>query len=88
MRVSHETIYRPLYAKKGTDLHRSPARLLRTGRLRRKGRRRADQRSSRFVEPMVMITERSTEAADRAVAGHWRSPGKDVLDHLARPGPV
>ena len=71
MRVSHETIYQALYAKNGTDLHRSPARVLRTGRLRRKGRRRADQRSSRFVEPMVMITERSTEAADRAVAGHW-----------------
>lgn len=71
MRVSHETIYQALYAKQGADLHRSPARVLRTGRVRRKRRRRADGRTSRFVEPMVMISDRPTEVADRAVAGHW-----------------
>jgi IS30 family transposase len=71
MRVSHETIYQALYAKKGADLHRSPARVLRTGRLRRKPRRRADRRTTRFVEPMVMISDRPADVADRAVAGHW-----------------
>ena len=71
MRVSHETIYEALYARKGADLHRSPARVLRTGRLRRKIRRRADRRLHRFVEPMVMISERPAEVADRSVAGHW-----------------
>ena len=71
MCVSHETIYQALYAPGKVQLHRNAARVLRTGRVRRKPRRRGDRRTSRFVEPMVMISERPEEVAARTVAGHW-----------------
>jgi transposase, IS30 family len=43
---------------------------LRTGRLRRKPHRRADQRRGRLIN-MTMIDQRPQEATDREVAGHW-----------------
>jgi IS30 family transposase len=43
---------------------------LRTGRLRRKPHRRADERRGRLLN-MTMIDQRPQEAADREVAGHW-----------------
>jgi IS30 family transposase len=71
MGVSHETIYRALYAQPRGGLWREIDRRLRTGRSMRKRRRRPDQRTSRFAHPMVMISQRPAEAADRSVAGHW-----------------
>ena len=71
MRVGHEAIYQALYASGRGQLHRHPAGLLRSGRSRRKPRRPAGQRRSRFIEPMVMISERPAEVADRIVPGHW-----------------
>ena len=71
MCVSHETIYQALYASGTVQLHRNVARVLRSGRARRKPQRRGDRRTSRFVEPMVMISERPEEVAARTVAGHW-----------------
>ena len=71
MRVGHEAIYGALYAQGDERLCRRPAGLLRSGRCRRKPRRPAGQRRSRFIEPMVMISERPTEVADRVVPGHW-----------------
>lgn len=71
MRVAHETIYQALYCPTRGDLHRRPARVLRTGRSRRRPHRRLDRRAKRFVEPMTMITERPSEVAERLVAGHW-----------------
>ncbi|WP_369169681.1 IS30 family transposase [Streptomyces sp. R28] len=71
MRVAHETVYQALYVQGRGELRRELARALRTGRVRRKPRRQAQQRIPRFTTPMVMISERPAEAEDRAVPGHW-----------------
>ena len=71
MRVSPETIYQALYLQARGGLRREVAAALRTGRTRRKPHRDPEQRTPRFVEEMVMISERPAEVADRAVPGHW-----------------
>ena len=71
MRVSHETIYQALYFQARGGLKREVAQALRTGRTRRKPHRVPDQRTQRFVDPMIMISDRPAEIADRAVPGHW-----------------
>lgn len=71
MRVSHETIYQALYIQARGGLRREVAAALRTGRARRRPRAGQGQRQSRFVDPMVMISERPPEVQDRAVPGHW-----------------
>jgi transposase-like protein len=73
MRVSHETIYQALYFQARGGLKREVAQALRTGRTRRKPHRRPDQRQHRFVDPMIMISDRPPEVEDRAVPGHWES---------------
>ncbi|MFI2190974.1 IS30 family transposase [Streptomyces sioyaensis] len=80
MHVVHETVYQALYVQGRGELRRDLARALRTGRARRKPRRQAQQRQPRFRDPMVMISERPAEVADRAVPGHWEGDliiGKD-----------
>ncbi|WP_435797227.1 IS30 family transposase [Streptomyces clavifer] len=80
MHVVHETVYQALYLQGRGELRRELAEALRTGRARRTPRRQAQQRRPRFAEPMVMISERPAEAADRAVPGHWEGDliiGKD-----------
>jgi IS30 family transposase len=71
MHVTHETIYQALYVQGRGELRRELAKCLRTGRAVRKAQRRPDERRSRFQAPMLMISERPAEAADRAVPGHW-----------------
>ena len=71
MRVSPETIYQAVYVQARGGLRREVALALRTGRTRRKPHRSPDQRTSRFVDEMVMISERPAEVEDRAVPGHW-----------------
>ncbi len=71
MRVAPETIYQALYARGPDRLHRDGVRLLRSGRVHRKRRRRSGERLGRFVAPMTMISQRPIEVADRLVAGHW-----------------
>jgi transposase, IS30 family len=71
MRVTHETIYQALYVQGRGELRRELARALRTGRAMRRPHRQATRRQPRFTTPMVMISQRPAEAADRAVPGHW-----------------
>ncbi len=71
MRVSPETIYQAIYVQARGGLRREVALALRTGRTRRKPHRSPQQRTRRFVDEMVMISERPAEAQDRAVPGHW-----------------
>jgi IS30 family transposase len=44
---------------------------MRTGRYRRKPHKHPDQRTPRFVDEMIMISDRPAEVEDRAVPGHW-----------------
>jgi IS30 family transposase len=71
MRVSTETIYQALYIQARGGLKREIQAALRTGRTRRKPHRSPEQRTSRFVDPRVMLSERPPEVEDRAVPGHW-----------------
>ena len=71
MRVATETIYGALYTQGAGRLRRDPARVLRSGHVRRKRRRRSGERLGRFIAPMLMIAERPAEVADRLVPGHW-----------------
>jgi transposase, IS30 family len=71
MRVCPETIYQALYLQARGGLRREIATALRTGRTRRKPHRDPGSRTQRFVDPMVMISDRPAEVEDRAVPGHW-----------------
>jgi transposase, IS30 family len=71
MRVSHETVYQAIYVQARGGLRGEVVLALRTGRTRRKPHRRPDQRTPRFVDEMVMISERPPEVEDRAVPGRW-----------------
>ena len=71
MRVSVETVYQAIYVQARGGLRREVTTALRTGRTRRKPHRSLRQRTPRFVDDMVMISERPPEVADRAVPGHW-----------------
>ncbi|MFE2181538.1 IS30 family transposase [Streptomyces sp. NPDC059455] len=80
MHVVHETVYQALYVQGRGQLRRELAGALRSGRARRRPQRQANRRRPRFTTPMVMISERPAEAADRAVPGHWEGDliiGKD-----------
>ncbi|MEU7864690.1 IS30 family transposase [Nonomuraea sp. NPDC049141] len=71
LHVTHETIYQALYVQGRGELRRELAKALRTGRTVRKPRRKDGQRQPCFSHPMVMISDRPAEIADRAVPDHW-----------------
>ena len=73
MRVCAETIYQAIYVHAKGELKRELAASLRRGRRRRKPRKTAGQRTPRFVDEMVSISERPSDANDRVLPGHWES---------------
>jgi IS30 family transposase len=81
MRISHEAIYQALYVQGRGALRRELVACLRTGRALRVPRARARQKTWAHVTAQVMISERPSEADDRAVPGHWEG---DLLIGLER----
>ena len=81
MRISHEAIYQALYVQGRGALRRELTACLRTGRALRVPRARSRRRGKSFVTPEIMISERSAEASDRAVPGHWEG---DLIIGLGR----
>jgi len=78
LRVSHETIYSSLFVQARGALRKELATCLRTGRTRRRPEKRTDLKGK--ISDMAMISERPSEAEDRAVPGHWEGDliiGKD-----------
>lgn len=71
LRVSHETIYQALYLQARGGLKREVEKALRTGRARRKTRTNPEERTPRFGNDMINISQRPPEIEDRAVPGHW-----------------
>jgi IS30 family transposase len=69
MRLAHETIYQAIYHPGQRWQRREQTAALRTRRTRRKPRRRADRRTTRFCDPMVMIADRPA-ISDRSIPGH------------------
>ncbi len=68
--VSHESIYQALFVQAKPELRKELTKHLRTGRTRRRSRNRRSPGDWTRVG-MVNISERPSEADDRAVPGHW-----------------
>jgi len=69
--LAPETIYQAIYRPELGGLCRELAPVLRTKRRRRRPHRRADARRVGGLVGMRMLEERSPEAQDRTVPGHW-----------------
>ena len=69
MQLSHETIYQSLYVQGKGELRRELTRCLRYGHVTRQAR--GQQKKTGPIANMVNISERPSEAEDRAVPGHW-----------------
>jgi IS30 family transposase len=81
MRISHEAIYQALFVQGRGALRRELSACLRTGRALRVPRARSRRRGKGFVTSEIMISQRPTEANDRAVPGHWEG---DLIVGLER----
>ena len=72
MRLSPESIYQAIYIQGKGHLREKLRKLMRQGRTGRKPRKAVGgSANARFREPMVSISQRPAEVADRAVPGHW-----------------
>jgi IS30 family transposase len=69
--VSHEAIYQAIYLQARGELKKELLCCLRSGRVRRKHRGRAQAGTAPKIVGMVNISERPPEVADRAVPGDW-----------------
>ena len=69
--VRHETIYQALYLGRKGGLSRALTAQLRTGRPLRKRRRKATERSPRFVVPALLICHRPPIVEARKRIGDW-----------------
>jgi len=81
MRLNHEAIYEALYIESRGALKRELVLCLRTGRALRVPRARAKSATWHHVTPDVVLSERSDEADDRSVPGHWEG---DLIIGLKR----
>lgn len=71
MNVCAETIYQAIYVQARGELKLDIQHALRSGRTKRKPQSHDQERTPRFRDPMIMISERPAEVEDRAIPGHW-----------------
>jgi IS30 family transposase len=72
MQVSHETIYQSIFVQGRGALRHELHVCLRSGRAMRRNKKWVKSgHGMGKIRDMVMISERSAEAEDRAVPGHW-----------------
>lgn len=71
--ISHETIYRFIYAQMRRSNDGAWRRYLPRAKARRGWRGKPGGSPARFIDGRVSITERSPEAADRLTPGHWEA---------------
>ncbi|MCG1039545.1 MULTISPECIES: IS30 family transposase [Burkholderiaceae] len=72
MQISHETIYRSLFVQARGVLKAELMKHLRTRRMMRRSKKACAKRQPRGqIIDAVSIRERSAQAEDRAVPGHW-----------------
>jgi len=69
--VSHETIYQTIYVQPKGELKKQVTAALRTGRTRRKPPSPGPKQGQGLIRDMINISDRPSEAEDRAVPGHW-----------------
>ena len=81
MRISHEAIYQSLFIEARGALNKELVWCLRTGRTLRAPRARSRRKTWAHVTEATLISQRPTEADDRAIPGHWEG---DLLIGLER----
>jgi DNA-binding transcriptional ArsR family regulator len=85
--VCHETIYQAIYHGGHAGLSRQLTKRLRTGRPLRKRRRRANQRTPRFIAPVALVDRRPAVVE---TPGHgsgsenWRETGRLAAEAVRR----
>ena len=71
MNACHEAIHQSIHMQGKGEPRPQPKHAMRRGHAARRHRGDGQSRRPRFREPMVMISDRPAEVADRAVPGHW-----------------
>lgn len=71
MQASHETIYQSIYVQAKGELKQELLCCMREHKVKRVARTSPIQRTPRFREPMVLISQRPASIEDRAIPGHW-----------------